>query len=106
MTAGTEETNDREPSAEVCVIETEIGAEDRVRELEDCVTDDEDCVTIRLNDCATDIEGCVTKLRLNGCVTDVEDCVTKLGDCVTRVGNCTEKETCGCFSSNGDCLVT
>ena len=31
MTAGTEETNDREPSAEVCVTETEIGAEDRVR---------------------------------------------------------------------------
>ena len=30
MTAGTEETNGREPSAEVCVTETEIGAEDRV----------------------------------------------------------------------------
>ena len=43
MTAGTEETNGREPSAEVCVTETEIGAEDRVRKLEDCVTSDEDC---------------------------------------------------------------
>lgn len=45
MTAGTEETNGREPSAEVCVTETEIGAEDHVRKLEDCVTGDEDCVT-------------------------------------------------------------
>ena len=43
MTAGTEKTNGREPSAEVCVTETEIGAEDRVRKLEDCVTGDEDC---------------------------------------------------------------
>ena len=45
MTAGTEETNGRESSAEVCVTETEIGAEDRMRKLEDCVTGDEDCVT-------------------------------------------------------------
>ena len=45
MTEGTEETNGRELSAEVCVTETEIGAEDRVRRLEDCVTSDEDCVT-------------------------------------------------------------
>lgn len=45
VTAGTEEINGREPSAEVCVTETEIGAEDRVRKLEDWVTGDEDCVT-------------------------------------------------------------
>ena len=45
VTAGTEETNGREPSAEVYVTETEIGAEDRVRRLEDCVIGDEDCVT-------------------------------------------------------------
>ena len=36
-------------------------------------------------------------------MTDVEDCVTKLGDCVTRVGDCIDEESCGCFSSNGDC---
>ena len=94
--------NGREPSAEVCVTETEIGAEDRVRKLEDCVTGDEDCVTWP-NDCVTDVEDCVTKL--DGCVTDVEDCVTKLDDCVTRVGHCIEEETCGCFSSNEDCLT-
>lgn len=45
MTAGTEETNGCTLSAEVSVTETEIGAEDRVRKLEDCVTGDEDCVT-------------------------------------------------------------
>ena len=38
MTEGTEETNGCEASAEVCVAETEIGAEDRVKKLEDCVT--------------------------------------------------------------------
>ena len=38
-------------------------------------------------------------------MTDVEDCVTKLGDCVTRVGDRIEKETCDCFSSNGDRLT-
>ena len=46
LTAGTEDTNDREPSAE-----TEIGAEDRVRELEDYMKDDEivlqDLMTVR-----------------------------------------------------------
>ena len=26
-------------------------------------------------------------------------------DCVTRVGDCIEEETCGCFSSNEDCLT-
>ena len=31
MTGGTEETNGLEPSADVCVTETETGAEDRVR---------------------------------------------------------------------------
>ena len=94
MTAGTEETNGRKPSAEDCVTETEIGAEVRVRELEDCVTGDGDCVTGPY-DGATDIDGCVTEH--NGCVTNVEGCVTKLGDCVTRVGDCIEEETCGCF---------
>ena len=44
MTAGTEETNGRKPSAEVCVTETEISAEDCVKRLEDCVTGDKDCV--------------------------------------------------------------
>ena len=45
VTAGNEETNGREPSAEVCVTETEIGVEDCVRGLEDCVTGGEHCVT-------------------------------------------------------------
>ena len=94
VTAGTEETNGREPSAEVCVTETEIGAEDRVRKLEDCVTGYEDCVTWP-NDCVTDVKDCVTKL--DGCVTNVEDYVTKLDDCVTSVADFIEEETCGCF---------
>ena len=38
-------------------------------------------------------------------MTDVEDWVTKPDDCVTRVGDCIEEETCGCFSSNEDCLT-
>ena len=38
-------------------------------------------------------------------MTDVEDLVTKPDDCVTRVGDCIEEETCGCFSSNEDCLT-
>ena len=66
------------------------------------MTDVEDCVT-KLDGCVTDVEDWVTKP--DDCVTDVEDCVIKLDDCMTRVGDCIEEETCGCFSSNEDCMT-
>ena len=105
VTAGTEETNGREPSADVCVTEIEIGVEDCVTDFGDCVTEPDDCVTdvehcvTELDDCVTDVGDCVTEP--NDCVTDVEHCVTEPGDCVPDVGNCVT-EPDGCVSCAGE----
>ena len=81
VTAGTEETNGRDPSAEVCVTEIEIG-------VEDCVTDAEHCVT-EPDGCVTDVGDCVTEP--DDCVTDVEEFVT--GDGMEEDSSCSKLST-------------